>query len=119
MGKKGDGELELEVLRILWAAVEPMQPAEVQHRLTSTLAYTSVATILTRLATKGLVTRQPMGRLFVYEAALSQDEWHAGRMMAIVRDTTNHSSLLAGFVSKLSSKDRAALRSILSDGDTQ
>ena len=39
--------------------------------------------------------------------------------MAIVRDTTNHSSLLAGFVSKLSSKDRAALRSILSDGDAQ
>ncbi len=119
MGKKGDGELELEVLRHLWAAGGPLQPAEVQQRLSSTLAYTSVATVLTRLVTKGLVNRQPMGRFFVYEAALSQDEWYAGRMMAIVRDTTNHSSLLAGFVSKLSSKDRAALRSILSDGDAQ
>ena len=71
MGKKGDGELELEVLRILWAAGKPLQPAEVQQRLKSTLAYTSVATVLTRLATKGLATRQPMGRFFVYEAALS------------------------------------------------
>lgn len=119
MSRKGDGELELEVLHVLWDASESLQPAEVQQRLTANLAYTSVATVLTRLTAKGLVSRQLMGRHFVYEATLTHDEWYAGRMMAILRDTSNHSSLLAGFVSKLSSRDRDALRSLLSEGDDE
>ena len=35
--------------------------------------------------------------------------------MALLHETSNHQMLLAGFVSKLSSKDRLALQSLLSE----
>ena len=117
MRKKGDGELELEVLRILWAADDALQPAEVQERLAEHLAYTSVATVLTRLTAKGLVVRQPIGRSFAYKATTSQEDWNAGRMLKLLKETPDHQTLLAGFVSKLSKKDREALRAMLLEGN--
>lgn len=38
------------------------------------LAYTTVLTVLERLARKGLVERRPAGRRYVYRAALSREE---------------------------------------------
>ncbi|NDA78851.1 MAG: hypothetical protein EBY07_13920 [Actinobacteria bacterium] len=65
MRKKGDGELELEVLRILWAADDALQPAEVQERLAEHLAYTSVATVDTThgKGTRGASTNRSILRI--------------------------------------------------------
>ena len=115
VSKRADGELELEVLHILWGSEQPLHIGEVQELLESDLAYTSVATILARLTTKALVQRKPLGRSYVYEPAVSHNDWYAGKMMALLHETSNHQMLLAGFVSKLSSKDRLALQSLLSE----
>ena len=115
MSKRADGELELEVLHILWGSQQPLHIGEVQELLESNLAYTSVATVLARLTTKELVQRKPFGRSYVYEPAISHDDWYSGTMMALLHETSNHRMLLAGFVSKLSSKDRLALQSLLSE----
>lgn len=115
MSKRADGELELEVLHILWGSEQPLHIGEVQELLKSDLAYTSVATVLARLTTKELVQRKPLGRSYVYEPAISYNDWCAGKMMAVLHETSNHRMLLAGFVSKLSSKDRLALQSLLSE----
>ncbi len=119
MRRKGDGQLELEVLQVLWMADDSLQPSDVQKRLAEPLAYTSVATILTRLTAKGLVVRQPNGRSFTYQAAMTQEDWNAARMLSLLKETPDHQTLLAGFVSKLSKRDREVLRAMLSEGETR
>lgn len=60
---------ELEVLKVLWAR-GACTVREVLNELNKrrTRAYTSVMTLLNVMTDKGLVTRQPQGRAFVYQA---------------------------------------------------
>ncbi|MGH3430511.1 MAG: BlaI/MecI/CopY family transcriptional regulator, partial [Mycobacteriales bacterium] len=51
--RRAPGTLEGEVLAILWAADAPMTASEVQQRMDSELAYSTVVTILSRLHDKG------------------------------------------------------------------
>lgn len=67
--------LELACLNALWrlgeGTVRQVRDAlEPQHHL----AYTTVLTVLDRLARKGLVERHLTGRRYVYRPALSRDE---------------------------------------------
>jgi predicted transcriptional regulator len=67
--------LELECMSALW----PMGEGTVRdiHRELSVArkrAYTTVLTIMDRLAQKGIVTRHKVGRAFLYRANLSADE---------------------------------------------
>lgn len=117
MVKRADGELELEVLTILWASDVALQPAEVRRRTEGNLAYTSIATVLTRLWEKGLVTRTQVGRAYAYSAAASRDEWDSRRMAAVLDEAPDHHALLAKFVGRLSKKDLAELRRVLDEAD--
>lgn len=58
---------ELEVLRILWRQ-SPLSVREVMEVLNHTRprAYTSVMSLLGVMTEKGLLTRKPQGRAFVY-----------------------------------------------------
>ena len=48
--KRPDGALEADVLGVLWAADgQSLSPAEVNERLPTDLAYTTIMTVLTRL----------------------------------------------------------------------
>jgi predicted transcriptional regulator len=60
---------ELEVLKVLWDR-GPSTVREVMEVLTAVRprAYTSVMSLLNVMTDKGLVTRQPKGRAFVYRA---------------------------------------------------
>ena len=67
--------LELECLSALW----PMGEGSVRdiHRelaIARARAYTTVLTIMDRLAHKGIVTRRKVGRAYLYRANLSADE---------------------------------------------
>lgn len=66
--------LELECLKTLWnlqeASVRDIQERISLHR---PLAYTTVMTIMDRLARRGFVQRQKCGRSFVYSAILTQE----------------------------------------------
>jgi predicted transcriptional regulator len=46
------------------------------------IAYTTVMTVMSRLAAKGLLVSRPAGRAYVYEAAAGREEFCA----AVVRD---------------------------------
>ena len=67
--------LELECLCALWRLGEANVQA-VRDLLTPQhpLAYTTVMTMLDRLARKQVVTRRKVGRSFVYTPALTRDE---------------------------------------------
>ena len=66
--------LELECLKVLWKLGEG-SVKEVRGGLTANrnLAYTTVMTVLERLARKGGVARRKVGRSFRYAPVLSRD----------------------------------------------
>lgn len=116
MARRPDGSLEHDVMSVLWAADEPLLPAEVNARLGLGHAYTSVATVLTRLHTKGLVERMPSGRAYVYTAVVGESELAARRITDVLARSSDQNAVLARFVGGLSTREARLLRDLL-DGD--
>ena len=76
--------LELEIMKALWEA-GPSTVAEVQARLGSELAYTTVQTMLNVLLRKGKARRVQQGRAFRYRAALSRERAAASAVGDLVK----------------------------------
>ncbi len=74
------GELEYAILASLWEAKAASTP-EVHRRVGEPdgLAYTTTAKVLERLHTKGLVSRERRGRLFVYRPKVARRVVESGR----------------------------------------
>lgn len=117
MAKRPDGALEHDIMKVLWATQQPLQPGEIKDLLESELAYTSVATVLGRLHTKGLVERTESGRAFVYRAALSESQLAARRIDDVLSSASDRTAVLARFVGSLSKRDAKALRAMLNESD--
>lgn len=70
------GPLGAEVMRAVWKHREPMTPRQaldvLNDRRTPPLAYTTVMTVMSRLAEKGILVRRRAGRGYAYEA-VAQD----------------------------------------------
>lgn len=116
MNKKlPSGELENQVLEILWSDDRPMTPREVHDVLSvhRKLAYTTPMTILVRLWEKGLLVRERSGRAFAYRPVLSRDESAAARMRQVLATAGDHSVALSRFVESLPKKERVQLQKAL------
>lgn len=107
------GALETEVLAQLWAADQPMTPAEVQEALGGDLAYTTVMTILRRLHEKGAARRERAGRAFAYAPVLDENGLAAARMRTTLDGGADRRAVLAHFVDGLSLEDERALFALL------
>lgn len=69
------GPLELEVMKVIWSRKE----VTVQNVLTelnkqNNYAYTTIMTIMNRLDKKGILTRNKLGKGYVYKPYYSPDE---------------------------------------------
>lgn len=117
MTRRPDGALEHAVLAALWASDRPLTPGEVLSRLDAKLAYTSVATVLSRLCAKGLVERQSYGRAFRYRAAMSEGEMVARSIGTALESVADRRAVMSRFVSGLSKRDARTLRSVLNELD--
>ncbi len=116
MARRADGELEREVLAVLWdGRGSAMTPTEVLERLDGDLAYTTVMTVLTRLHDKGLTSRERRGRAFAYTATVTETDLVSDRMRAELAASRDRAGALSGFVSRLDRRDRAALRRLLDE----
>ena len=62
--RRGRGDLRQQVLAVLLGSDTPMTPADVREAIDPNLAYTTVMTVLNRLAEQGLVARRRAGRAF-------------------------------------------------------
>ena len=113
------GGLERDVLACLAAAGRPMSPSEVLAELGGDLAYTTVMTTLSRLHTKGVLSRAAAGRGFVYELPVPLGEVPASvsahRMRRILDSGDDRAGILARFVSDLAPEDEQVLLRLLSD----
>ncbi len=112
-GRRAFGELEGDVLGMLWAAGAPMTPAEIHAALGRDLAYTTVATVLTRLHDKGLVTREKAGRTHSYTATVGEADVATLGFRSVLTRSHDRRALLQGFVQSLSPDDEDLLQTLL------
>ena len=119
MTRRPDGALENDVLRVLWAADSPLLPGEINERLDAGYAYTSVATILTRLQAKGLVVRTAEGRAFAYEAAVDEPDLAVRRIGELLDSSSDRSQVLSRFVAGLPAREAKAIKALIDQAESQ
>ncbi|MDX1644731.1 MAG: BlaI/MecI/CopY family transcriptional regulator [Thermoanaerobaculia bacterium] len=75
MSKKQLGDLQLAIMRILWARGEA-SASEVHQALWEErgLAPTTIATMLVKMEKKGVVTHRAEGRRYLYSPTVSEQE---------------------------------------------
>src|SRR5690625_935857 len=114
------GDLERAVMAQLWGSSTPRTVREVHAALEPTrpLAYTTVMTVLDRLAKKGLVTQEREGRAYRYFPARTREQLAADLMLDALADATEPSDRVAAlqhFVGRVSSDEAAAIRAALDE----
>ncbi|HJE52634.1 MAG TPA: BlaI/MecI/CopY family transcriptional regulator [Tessaracoccus flavescens] len=109
------GELEQRVMELLWESDEPKSVADVHAVLTAEreLAYTTVMTVLDRLAKKDLVERELVNRAWQYRARSPQGEVIAAEMLAMIENvpTAVRLAALRQVCSRLNEDERTQLSS--------
>ncbi|RPE46114.1 putative transcriptional regulator [Streptomyces sp. Ag109_O5-1] len=115
--RRGQGELEGQVLGALSEADGPVSAAWVQQRLGDDLAYTTVVTILTRLLAKDVVARERQGRSFLWTPTADVARLAALRMRRLLDGERDREAVLASFVTALPPGDERVLRALLEDAE--
>lgn len=76
MHEKRLPDAELEVMKALWDAGQPLTRTQLEERLAGhNWASTTLLALLARLEAKGCVSRSRQGRGYLYSAALSRKEY--------------------------------------------
>ncbi len=103
------GDLESEILDVLWSARTWLSGREVWERLgDESRAYTTVMTVLGRLVDKSLVERVEEGKGHVYRAAGDPDELTAQAIRSLLSATAHPRVALAHFVEGLDDPELVA-----------
>ena len=109
------GALEDHVMEYLWVLGAAATPGDVHAAVAPELAYTTIMTVLTRLWSKGRLTRERQGRSFVYEPVRSEAEYRADTMSTALGDANNREAVLSSFVDALDERDLDLLRGLLGE----
>lgn len=104
----------------LWSSGEPLTVRQVHEALRTQreLAYTTVMTVLQRLARKNLVVQIRDDRAHRYAAAYGRDELVAGLMVDALHqaaDSGDRQAALVHFVERVGAEDADALRRALAE----
>ncbi|MGI9124644.1 MAG: BlaI/MecI/CopY family transcriptional regulator [Mycobacterium sp.] len=116
----GLGDLERAVMDHLWEAGHPQTVRQVHDALSAQrdLAYTTVMTVLQRLARKNLVVQIRADRAHQYLPTHGRDELVAGLMvdaLAQASDSGDRQAALVHFVERVGADEADALRRALAD----
>ncbi|MFE5288401.1 BlaI/MecI/CopY family transcriptional regulator [Nocardia sp. NPDC056611] len=114
----GLGELEKAVMDQLWSADEPQTVRQVHEALAERreLAYTTVMTVLQRLAKKNLVVQQRDDRAHRYAPVHTRDELVASLMFDALQqadEVGSRRAALVHFVEQVGADEADALRAAL------
>ncbi|MBY6350582.1 BlaI/MecI/CopY family transcriptional regulator [Rhodococcoides corynebacterioides] len=120
----GLGDLERAVMEHLWASDSPQTVRQVHEALASRreLAYTTVMTVLQRLAKKKLVTQRRDDRAHRYSPVHGREELVASLMVDALDQADRsggRAAALVHFVGRVSADEAAALRRALAALDEQ
>jgi predicted transcriptional regulator len=114
------GDLERAVMDHLWSAPHPQTVRQVHEALSEQrdLAYTTVMTVLQRLAKKNLVSQLRDDRAHRYAPVHGRDELVAGLMVDALdqaADTGGRRAALVHFVERVGAEEARALRRALDE----
>ena len=117
------GDLERAVMEQVWRAAEedriPVSVREVHEALSTSrkLAYTTVMTVMGRLAEAALLTQERSGRAYRYSPAGTREELTASTMLDQLHgmDTTDRRSAMLHFLGDASPEEIADLKAALAE----
>ena len=99
---------------ILWDCPEQLCTRDVlQHVTSHTLAYTTVATVLTNLVKKGMVERISAGRTWAHRPLQTRSQYAAGLMAQALTISEDPAASFLHFVEAMSEEDATLLRGLL------
>lgn len=101
---------------VLWDRTEPATVRDVaDHLRDRELAYTTVMTVLDRLAGKGMVRRERVGRAWSYRPAASREAYVAQLMLAALDLTGSRDAALVRFARAVTDDEAEILRAALEE----
>ncbi|MFY1634178.1 BlaI/MecI/CopY family transcriptional regulator [Solwaraspora sp. WMMB335] len=113
------GELERAVMDVLWdrdPAAGAVTVRDVADALQERdLAYTTVMTVLDRLAGKGMVSRERSGRAWRYQPAASREAYIAQLMLDALDLAGSRDAALVRFARSVTGSEAEVLRAALTD----
>lgn len=118
------GQLEKEIMEIVWASKDPITVREVFETISKKrkIAYTTVMTIMNRLVDKKLLKRIPYGKAYLYQAAYSKDKFLTKISRQIIKNFVSNfgDAAIARFVQevdKIPANKRRKLLKLLEEVD--
>lgn len=115
-------ESEFEVMKLIWKYA-PISTNDITERLTKTTAWSpkTIQTLIKRLVTKGAITYEKQGRMFVYTPLINETEYVGQQSRSFLARfyDGNIAAMLSSYIKndKLSRDELAALRALLTDGE--
>lgn len=112
-------EAEFEVMKVIWKFA-PISTNEITDRLLKTTSWSAktIQTLIKRLVTKGALTYEKQGRVFVYTPLVEENEYINQRSNSFLNRfyDGNISAMLSSYLenNQLSETELRNLRSILS-----
>ncbi|BCO34689.1 hypothetical protein BMW24_012435 [Mycobacterium heckeshornense] len=111
-GAHGLGELEAEIMTVMWDNEHPATVRDVLAALERDAAYTTVMTVMDNLHRKGLLTRERFGKAFHYRPVWSREEYTARLMRDVLAASDNHEAVFTHFVSQMSAEEARSLQAV-------
>ena len=112
-------EAEFEVMKIVWKSA-PINTNEITERLLKTTSWSAktIQTLIKRLVTKGALTYEKQGRVFVYTPLVEENEYISQQSNSFIKRFYDGdiSAMLSAYLenNQLSETELNHLRSLLS-----
>lgn len=114
-------ESEFEVMKLIWKHA-PISTNDITEKLTKTTTWSpkTIQTLIKRLVTKGALSYEKQGRMFVYTPLINETEYLGQQRRSFLARfyDGNIAAMLSAYIAddKLSEQEFADLRALLADG---
>lgn len=114
------GSAELEIMKVIWKAKEPITSLDIGKEVEDKgWKKTTIATFLTRLVEKGVLSADKQGKLYYYTPLITENEYRKSQTKNLIKTLYNGSvrDFAVSFFEeqKLSDKDIQELKAIFED----
>ncbi len=110
------GDLEADIMELLWKK-SPASVREIHGKLARKrpIAYTTVMTVMSRLAEKGMLEREPQGRAYLYSPTQSRQEFCSDAISTVMTGLLGSfgEPVLSHFVDTVGAEDREKLDELI------
>ncbi|MDT5274806.1 MAG: hypothetical protein QOG95_1738 [Mycobacterium sp.] len=111
-GAHGLGELEADIMAVLWDNAQLITVRHVLTALQRPAAYTTVMTVMDNLHRKGLLSRERRGRAYHYRPVWGREEYTARVMREVLGAASDHDAVFAHFVSQMTDEESRSLQAV-------